>query len=106
MQQGRRGSRVLVIHPGSRWLRVGRASDVVPVTLPNVIARRVRGDPPEPSKHIQNIAHLQGQAPPDTAGSEVVKEDEYAVTVASDDPVCSLLLFLCMRNAEGVDDAY
>lgn len=31
---------VIVIHPGSRTLRIGRATDNLPVTLPHVIARR------------------------------------------------------------------
>ncbi|EPS40460.1 hypothetical protein H072_5705 [Dactylellina haptotyla CBS 200.50] len=34
------GSRVIVIHPGSRNIRIGRASDALPKTVPNVIARR------------------------------------------------------------------
>ncbi|KAF3926130.1 hypothetical protein ABW21_db0200398 [Orbilia brochopaga] len=34
------GSRVIVIHPGSRYLRIGRASDALPKTIPNVIARQ------------------------------------------------------------------
>jgi actin-related protein 8 len=34
-------SRVLILQPGSRWLRVGRASDHMPISVPNVIARRV-----------------------------------------------------------------
>ncbi|KAH9992981.1 nucleus protein [Russula compacta] len=38
--EGRRGSHVVVIHLGSRYLRVGRASDVTPTTVPNVIARK------------------------------------------------------------------
>ena len=92
MRQGRRGSRVLVIHPGSRWLRIGRASDVVPVTLPNVIARYGRGPLPDPPEPIHNIARPRQSSPPDTAGSEAVKEDEYAVTVSSDDPVRCLCL--------------
>ncbi|BGP33154.1 Actin-like protein arp8 [Rhodotorula toruloides] len=33
-------SRTLVIHPGSRWLRIGRANDLTPVAVPNVIARK------------------------------------------------------------------
>lgn len=36
-----RGSNVIVIHPGSRFLRIGRASDAYPVTVPHCIARRV-----------------------------------------------------------------
>ncbi|XP_034551911.1 actin-related protein 8 [Notolabrus celidotus] len=31
---------VIVIHPGSRALRIGRATDTLPVTVPHVIARR------------------------------------------------------------------
>uniref|UniRef100_A0A8C5DEN6 Actin-related protein 8 n=1 Tax=Gouania willdenowi TaxID=441366 RepID=A0A8C5DEN6_GOUWI len=31
---------IMVIHPGSRWLRIGRATDTLPVTVPHVIARR------------------------------------------------------------------
>ncbi|KAK6353224.1 actin-like protein arp8 [Orbilia brochopaga] len=34
------GSKVIVIHPGSRNLRIGRASDALPKTIPNVIARQ------------------------------------------------------------------
>lgn len=34
--------RTIVIHPGSRWLRVGLASQVAPVSVPNVIARKRR----------------------------------------------------------------
>ncbi|XP_047234766.1 actin-related protein 8 isoform X2 [Girardinichthys multiradiatus] len=33
---------VVVIHPGSRTLRIGRATDTLPVTVPHVIARRHR----------------------------------------------------------------
>ncbi|KAJ1949583.1 actin-like protein arp8 [Linderina macrospora] len=34
------GENVIVIHPGSRWLRIGRASDAVPREVPHIIARR------------------------------------------------------------------
>lgn len=33
-------SRTIIIHPGSSWLRIGRASDAFPLSIPNVIARR------------------------------------------------------------------
>ncbi|PVG04564.1 actin-like ATPase domain-containing protein [Serendipita vermifera] len=36
----KRGRNTIVIHPGSRWLRIGRASDILPISLPNIIARR------------------------------------------------------------------
>ena len=37
---GNPASRTIVIHPGSRWLRIGCASNDEPVSIPNVIARR------------------------------------------------------------------
>ncbi|XP_071810332.1 actin-related protein 8-like [Asterias amurensis] len=38
---------VVVIHPGSYWLRIGRAADATPVTIPHLIARRKK-DPSQP----------------------------------------------------------
>lgn len=35
--------RTIVIHPGSRMLRIGRASDPLPISVPNVVARRRQG---------------------------------------------------------------
>ncbi|KAG0275916.1 actin-like protein arp8 [Linnemannia exigua] len=40
------GKKVIVIHPGSRYLRVGRASDAYPIITPHCIARRIRVPPP------------------------------------------------------------
>ena len=82
--QGRRGSHVVVFHLGSRYLRVGRASDVTPVTVPNVIARKTI-NPPAPT-HIKGIYRPgKGRAralPPPPANG-----DEYAIARGSDDPV-------------------
>ncbi|KAI1313897.1 actin-like protein arp8 [Mortierella claussenii] len=36
------GKKIIVIHPGSRILRVGRASDAYPIATPHCIARRIR----------------------------------------------------------------
>lgn len=36
----RYGSKIVVIHPGSQNLRLGVASDALPKSIPNVIARR------------------------------------------------------------------
>lgn len=38
----RRGYHTLVIHPGARTLRIGRACDIVPVTVEHAVARRKR----------------------------------------------------------------
>ncbi|TCD69619.1 actin-like protein arp8 [Steccherinum ochraceum] len=83
--EGRRGSKVLVIHPGSRWLRIGRASDVNPVSIPSVIARK-ESVPQPPPAFIANISRPQ----PDRARGQPCTlpqtGDEYAVSLASDDP--------------------
>ncbi|KAG9103247.1 actin-like protein arp8 [Ceratobasidium sp. 370] len=42
------GAKTVVIHPGSRWLKIGMASDVFPVSIPNVIARKQRIQPVPP----------------------------------------------------------
>ena len=88
--QGRRGSHVVVIHPGSRYLRVGRASDVTPVTVPNVIARKTTSAPPPMFvKAISRPRKGRARAMPPVPTSN----DEYAVTRASDDPVRSSSIF-------------
>lgn len=35
-------SKTIVIHPGSKWLRIGRASDAFPLAVPYIIARKQR----------------------------------------------------------------
>ncbi|KZT10183.1 actin-like ATPase domain-containing protein [Laetiporus sulphureus 93-53] len=85
VSEGRRGSKTLVIHPGSRFLRVGRASDVTPVTVPNVIARKEKPPVPEPtyvegiSRPRKDKARVQSSALPPNG-------DEYSVALNSDDP--------------------
>lgn len=51
------GSRVIVIHPGSQNLRIGLASDVLPKTIPMVVARKAdenevesSSSPPQPPR--------------------------------------------------------
>ncbi|KAH9967476.1 actin-related protein [Russula dissimulans] len=79
----RRGSHVVVIHLGSRYLRVGRASDVTPVTVPNVIARKTINAPaPTFLKGITRSRNRRERALPQPPASN----DEYAVTRGSDDP--------------------
>ena len=83
--QVRRGSKVIVIHPGSRYLRIGRACDVTPVTVPNAIARKHKLPVPEP-RFIEGISRpKQGNARP--ASNAATTGDEYAVPIISDDPV-------------------
>ncbi|KAJ7574463.1 hypothetical protein C8J56DRAFT_979709 [Mycena floridula] len=78
--QSRRGSQVLVIHPGSRFLRVGRASEVNPVTVPNVLARKTTFPVP-PLSFVEGISRPR-------KGRQMAarqSDDESPVT-PSDDP--------------------
>lgn len=60
-------SNILVLHPGSRNLRLGRASDFYPKEIPNCIARservynRVR-DPPIPGSRWKRLGVEQAEA--------------------------------------------
>ncbi|KAJ6518873.1 hypothetical protein C8R45DRAFT_949593 [Mycena sanguinolenta] len=85
-QDARRGSQVIVIHPGSRFLRIGKASDVFPVTVPNVVARKINPASEAPARtFIQGIYRPRGDAVPQQEDSST-PQDEYAVKVTSDDP--------------------
>lgn len=55
-----------MIHPGSRWLRIGRASDILPITIPNVIARRKKKESVQPPKPFHGIRRPR----PNTVGSK------------------------------------
>lgn len=73
-----------MIHPGSRWLRIGRASEVAPVVIPHVIARKHKPPVPPPT-FVPCISRPQ-------KGKEKLlpstkKGDEYSVENPSDDPV-------------------
>ncbi|GAA5877654.1 hypothetical protein JCM3774_005372 [Rhodotorula dairenensis] len=57
--------RTIVIHPGSRWLRLGVASQVAPVSVPNVIARKHRAGhrraaDPEPNPPAPSLSNHNG----------------------------------------------
>ncbi|KAJ2742205.1 actin-like protein arp8 [Coemansia sp. BCRC 34301] len=56
------GENVVVLHAGSRWMRVGRASDAVPKELPHAIARRLK---PRQSMTTQSGSGLATTPPPD-----------------------------------------
>lgn len=69
------GTAIVVIHPGSAYLKVGRASDTVPVIMPNVVARRKKSleqphyeDPllPGVSRIVSMILQFSRLNPPDT----------------------------------------
>lgn len=59
--------RTIVIHPGSRWLRIGLASQVAPTSIPNVIARKRRG--PRQAHDVNAALVTQSATAPAPAGS-------------------------------------
>ncbi|GAA6059741.1 hypothetical protein JCM10212_001949 [Sporobolomyces blumeae] len=75
-------ARTIVIHPGSRWLRIGRASEPAPLAIPNVIARKSRSFAPDPS-----TTSGKGKEPELAARPEApVPNGDSAVPVASSAP--------------------
>lgn len=74
-----------MIHPGSRNIRIGRACDVNPITIPNIIARKQKLPVPEPT-YVQGIARPRTKSKTPTAPA-TNGTDEYSVAPVSDDPV-------------------
>ncbi|KAJ7446734.1 hypothetical protein FB451DRAFT_1188584 [Mycena latifolia] len=71
----------------SRFLRLGKASDIFPVTVPNVVACKV--NPPSdapPPKFVEAIYRPRkgNTVPQEEESSE--NNDEYAVNITSDNP--------------------
>jgi actin-related protein 8 len=86
-------TKTIVIHPGSRSLRIGRASDAFPVTIPNVIARKI-GDSakgqPRPSPIVSNPRPLSLDPTPDSTQVPFEDEDHRPLSTVEDlDPVTS-----------------
>ncbi|KIJ20923.1 hypothetical protein PAXINDRAFT_95903 [Paxillus involutus ATCC 200175] len=80
----RRGSQVVVIHPGSRYLRIGKASDVTPLSVPNVIARKHKPPIPEPT-FVESITRPRKGRDVHSSTPHPPNGDEYAVSPPSDD---------------------
>ena len=73
----KRGRNTIVIHPGSRWLRIGRASDILPVSVPNVIARRKENPrPPVPFYGIRRPKPARPDENDDMVEEKIQEEDE------------------------------
>ena len=75
------GRDVLVLHPGSRYLRVGRASDGIPMVSQHVIARRtltaLAVAVAEKSDQPENIPKSQPMDADGESVEEVMKEQVY-----------------------------
>lgn len=92
------GKKVIVIHPGSRFLRIGRASDAYPIITPHCIARRIRVPPPlltitngsaKQAGGSETAAESQGEGSASTStGEETAEADQdndQAMDVDEDD---------------------
>ncbi|CAD6970439.1 unnamed protein product [Tilletia controversa] len=64
-------AKTIIIHPGSQYLRIGRATDLFPISIPNVIARKERPTPYQLHRRAQQVSRgANGQ----TNGAKVVAE--------------------------------
>ncbi|KAF8202322.1 actin-related protein [Pholiota molesta] len=84
----RRGSQIIVIHPGSRYIRIGKASDVNPVSVPSVVARRAKVPFTVPER-IRLVSypldHKQGESSIEKAagGDSTQKDDPFNAKLSS-----------------------
>ncbi|KAG6810888.1 hypothetical protein H0H92_009918 [Tricholoma furcatifolium] len=81
---GRRGSQVIVIHPGSRSILIGKASDVSPTSVSNVVARKCK--PPVPQfVRVEGISRPRTQTSNTSNGTsekDLFDEKLTAITVS------------------------
>ncbi|KAF8623025.1 hypothetical protein AX15_006537 [Amanita polypyramis BW_CC] len=81
-QKVRRGSQVIVVHLGSRFLRVGKASDVNPTTVPCVVAWKCGGS-------VVSPIFIEGVSRPKKGKivfTKLTHHDESAKSTVHDDP--------------------
>jgi actin-related protein 8 len=71
-------------------MRIGRASDVTPLSVPNVIARKHK-PPVPPSQFVPGISRPRKERERGHVSTVSQTGDEYSVALASDDPVRSLV---------------
>ncbi|KAJ3367911.1 actin-like protein arp8 [Allomyces arbusculus] len=70
-------TRVVVLHPGSRYLRLGFATDVVPKVVPNVIARRVAPNRKDPAPDLPAYRQADDATAAATKRAARAAADEY-----------------------------
>jgi actin-related protein 8 len=57
------GSKIIVIHPGSQYLRIGLANDALPKTVPMVIARRSDKNESEGKEPMPKRVKINNEVP-------------------------------------------
>ena len=80
---------MIVIHPGSNFTRIGRACDVNPVTVPSVVARKLRGGGtvPKPA-YVRRIERRDSKM----VGTKGIRSNGGGGEAESDDPVSGRFL--------------
>lgn len=75
------GSKIIVIHPGSQYLRIGLANDALPKTVPMVIARRSDENESEGKEPIPKRVKIDNEVPtePEKWWGEEVNIDSAAI---------------------------
>ncbi|KAF8966323.1 actin-related protein [Flammula alnicola] len=84
LRRRRRGSQVIVIHPGSRYIRIGKASDVNPVSVPCVVARKPK-TPFTVPKRVQLVSYPRKRKEPEPATEDQGLEGA-GVSMPQNDP--------------------
>jgi actin-related protein 8 len=80
--------RTLVIHPSTSFLRIGLASDLYPLTVPNVVARRDReGAPPRPARASASPEEEDGVEEAEVEEEDAEEEDADGKRKKKKDPV-------------------
>ncbi|KAI5475415.1 actin-related protein 8 [Pseudohyphozyma bogoriensis] len=91
-------SKTIIIHPGSRFIRIGRASDAFPLSIPNAIATQSTKSslkpksfkhsfvPPPPSQTPTTDVHMNG-AGADDEDDELSDDNEVPADANTTDPV-------------------
>ncbi|KAG0291215.1 actin-like protein arp8 [Dissophora globulifera] len=69
------GKKIIVIHPGSRILRIGRASDAYPVATPHCIARRL---------HVKPVATPGTDGPAESSTADAAQTEDQEMDVDGD----------------------
>ncbi|KAJ2416288.1 actin-like protein arp8 [Coemansia sp. RSA 2530] len=79
------GENVIVLHAGSRWMRIGRASDAVPKEIPHAIARRFNTrQPPNPNTSMPTTSSTAEAGAMDADTNDIPPADDQPLAETGD----------------------
>jgi actin-related protein 8 len=85
---------VVIIHPGSGFLRIGKASDVNTITVPAVVARKMR-QPIAASDPVKRIAR---SAKNDNSSKDIGEQEDKMDVEQEQQPDTVIITFLRIRD--------